>query len=311
MPSSRTWKQALENLTGNDLRVLRNGIRILAEVKTPRHRLALEQQPFDSLLLKTSPLFVRSRERFLKQGGHFVATLVSSPRTLTSPILLEQEIEYTPIERELIWAATDPVESANPKTLTRLQQTRNYCSSLFHEQSHRLLWNFLPAPSGNRKEVSRYLNFVESLVVALDMALGDELGHGASRVFYLSGVTYDPGTHILTEGISARAYRNYLHACLYATYLKLEFYTEEDIRKIVHRLFPLERKLTERAIRRALRLDNQFVQLTNPTWQQRHIPELMRKLGTSTLKGLILPKDPLQNHVHYLWAERWFEFMGA
>jgi hypothetical protein len=306
-----TWKTALQRLHGNDLRILRNGIRILAGSKVARHPSTLRGQPFDAHLLRASRLFLRSRQMYLKQDGRFYPTLVSSPRTLTSASLLEQEIEYTPIERELIWAATDPIESANPKTLSRLLQTRNYCTSIFHEQNHRILWKFLPPPSRSANEVTHYLNFVESLVVTLDSALGDELGHGVSRVFHLSGLTYDPGTDILFERPSKRTYRNYLQGILYTTYLKLEFYDEADIRKAVHALFSADRKLTERAIRRALRLDDAFVQLTNPHWQKIHIPALIKKIGVKSPRALVLPTDPLQNHVHYLWAERWFDLMGV
>ena len=304
------WKTALQRLTGTDLRILRNGVRILAGSSVARHPQTLKEQPFDTHLLAASPLFARSRQMYLKQGGRFYPTLVSSPRTLTSPILLEQEVEYTPIERELIWAASDPIESANPKTLSRLQLTRTYCTSIFHEQSHRILWKFLPPPSRSVNEVARYLNFVESLVVTLDSALGDELGHGVSRIFHLAGITYDPGTDILFERPTKRIYRNYLQAILYTTYLKLELYEEVDIRKAVHALFSEDRKLTERAIRRALRLDDDFVQLTNPHWQKIHIPALIKKMGVKSPRALVLPTDPLQNHVHYLWAERWFDLMG-
>jgi hypothetical protein len=226
--------------------------------------------------------------------------------------LLEQQIEYSPIERELIWTATDPIESANPKTLTRLMQTRLLCSSLFHEQSHRLLWNFLPPPSCSLPEVTRYLNFVESLVVTLDMALGDELGHGISRIFYLSGVTYDPGTDIRSEGLSPRVYRNYLHACLYGTYMKLQFFDDTDIKKAIHHLFPASspqgKRLVDRAVHRALRLDDDFVQKTNPSWQENHIDTVIRKLGKKNPAALVIPESPLENHIHYFWAERWFDF---
>ena len=306
-----SWRKSLERLSGNDLRVLRDGIRVLARARVRRHPDALAEQPFDSHLLRSSPLFAHSRKRFVRQGGRFHPTFVSSPRTLSSPILLEQEIEYTPIERELIWAATDPIESASPKALGRLLATRKYCSCLFHEQSHRILWKFLPPPPQASKAITRYLNFVESLVIALDMALGDELGEGISRVFYLSGLTYDPGTALRRECRSRRVYRNYLHACLYATYLKLGFFEKTDIRKAIHFLFQTDRKLTERALDRALRLDSEFVRLTNPTWQKKHAPALIRRMGVHASRALVLPEEPLQNHLHYLWAERWFDLMGV
>jgi hypothetical protein len=141
----------------------------------------------------------------------------------------------------------------------------------------------------------------------MDMALGDELGHGVSVFFYLTGVTYDPGTDILKDGLTAREYRNYLHACSYATFLKLEFYSDEDIRKAVEHLYPQNKKILDRAIKRALRLDNAFVQITNPMWQEAQLPVFTRRMGSSSSKALQVPRDPLENHLHYLWAERWFD----
>ena len=225
-----------------------------------------------------------------------------SSRTLTSPILLDQCIEYTPIARELSWAATDKIEKE-----ARLTELRTYCTNLFHEQNHRILWRFLPPPPRSPGNASRYLNFVESLIVALDMALGDELGHGVSRFFYLTGVTYDPGTDILKDGLTSREYRNYLHACSYATFMKLEFYEEADIRKAIARLYPQDSKTLTRALQRALRLDNAFVQITNPMWQETHLPEFTRRMGSDSKKALTVSRDPLENHLHYLWAERWFD----
>lgn len=315
------WKTAerkLKALGGQDDRILREGIRILSSVTVSRHAYSLSEQPFDSLLLRKSRLFLKSRDLFLKLGGKFTATLVSSSRTLTSPILLTKEIEYTPIERELIWAAKDPIESSPRKHSQRLLQTRTLCTSLFHEQNHRILWNLLPPPSLEKREVTRYLNFMESLVVTLDMALGDELTPALSRVFYLSGVLYDPGTEIRTEiqkeKHPRRIYRNYLHACLYATYLKLQFYKDEDIRKLIFHLYSsmdkkADNKLCARAIERALRLDDDFVQVTNPTWQKKHISSVISGFGRGK-NALLLPEDPRVNYPAYLWAERWFEAIG-
>jgi hypothetical protein len=323
------WKKFLVALaddpseTGTH-RLLRDGIRILAAAQKSKsekkpHALALKEQPFDSMLLRSSPLFARSRKFFLDQGGSFYPTLLSSPRTLSSPSLLENQIEYSPVEKELIWAATDGSESGDVKKLTRLFQTRAYVTSLFHEQNHRILWNTLPSPSSKHAEASRYLNLAESLVIGTDMALGDEMGHGISRVFYLSGVTYDPGTDIGREKPTQRAYRNYIHACIYATYMKLEFYETKDIIKAIHHLYPQDKKLTERAIQRALRLDDDFVRITNPMWQESNLDTVIGVLNRK-LRGrgkvappretLALPKDALDNRLQYLWSERWMEMMG-
>src|SRR4051812_38174993 len=111
--------------------ILKQAIRSLAasQKKLKKKRPCLPEQPFDSLLLDLSSLFRRSRTLYLDQGGQFLSTLVSTPRNLSSTLLLDQLIEYSPIERELIWTATDPKESKN---LQRLLTLRTYSSSLFH-----------------------------------------------------------------------------------------------------------------------------------------------------------------------------------
>ncbi|MGZ3689123.1 MAG: hypothetical protein ACXVBW_12530, partial [Bdellovibrionota bacterium] len=217
-----------------ELQVLAREIGRIAARKRPAAAHALAEQPFDRELLR-EPLFRKSRELFLKQGGKFRVALVSSPRTLSSPILLENRIDYSPIESELIWAATDPREKRNPAHLATL---RTYTSSLFHEQNHRILWKMLPGIPAERRAAGRYLNFVESLVVAADMALGDKMGPKAAAVYYLSGAAYDPGTLIRARLGRARDYRNYLQAALFATYLYLCFYEPREIARALPRLFP-------------------------------------------------------------------------
>ena len=248
-------------------------------------------------------------------------------------MLLEQTIEYSPIERELIWSATDPIESKSVH-LERLFETRAYTTSLFHETNHRILWKFLPPPPPLGKTgsaVSRYLNFVESLVVTLDMALGDELGPELSQVLYLAGVTYDPGTDLRRQPIARRTYRNYLHTCLYATYLRLELYESVDIEKAVTHLYGaaldgpasntpshLTRNLTgltKRAIARAERLDEAFVRITNLDWQEKNLSQVVKTLSQRSPKSspepLLLAESALDNRLAYLWAEKWFEKMGV
>jgi hypothetical protein len=292
----------------SDAGTLSRGVRSLLR-KRITHSLALPEQPFDAHLLKANALYRLSRKCFLGQGGKFVSALISSPRTLTSSSLLEQMIEYSPVERELVWAATDPNEIRSGK-FERLLQIREFSTSLFHEQSHRILWRFLPPPSNSKAEVSRYLNLVESLVIALDMALGDQLGPDRAQVFYLSGVTYDPGTQVLENRMSRRDYRNYLHACLYATYMKLEFYAYEDIKKATLHLYPQNPELTLRAIERAVKLDDAFVEITNPAWKKKHIDAVIQKLYRKRKASLRLPEGALDNRLAYLWAEKWFERMG-
>jgi hypothetical protein len=300
--------------SANEARYFRDGVRALALVKPKLQKLALSEQPFDSLLLSLSPLFKKNRETFLATGGSFKSALLSSPRSLSSPSLLDPQIQYSPVESELIWAASDPTESESLK-LNRLYEARSYTTSLFHEQSHRILWNMLAPPPPVEKRsgsVFRYLNFVESLVITLDMALGDELGPSLAKIFYLTGVTYDPGTDLRQKKIARRQYRNYLHACLYTTYLTLQLYEVKDIPKIVTHLYPAEPELTKRAIKRASQLDEAFIRITNIDWQEKNEQTVVKRL-TARNPGtppLVLPKDPMDNRIAYILAEKWFENMG-
>jgi hypothetical protein len=311
LPKARATKPG----SPEEARCFRDGVRILAQARPKKlHKLTLSEQPFDSLLLSLSPLFVRNRETFLKTGGHFHSSLLSSPRSLSSPSLLDPTIQYSPVESELIWAASDPIESANLK-LNRLYEARSYTTSLFHEQSHRILWKRLPPPPPVEKRsgsVFRYLNFVESLVITLDMALGDELGPNLAKIFYLTGATYDPGTDLRLKKISRRVYRNYLHACLYTTYLTLQLYDAEELPGIVTQLYPAEPLLTKRAIERATQLDEAFVRITNIDWQEKNEQTVVKRLSALNPKAspLILPRDPLDNRIAYILAEKWFENMG-
>lgn len=182
-----------------------------------QHALALPGQAFDSFFLRESRLFKRSRELYLAQKGEFQARLASSPRSLASSVLLENRIQYSPTEDELFWIATDRNERKNDEGLLRVV---SYSTSLFHEQSHRIFWEILPLPSDQSPSgLRRYLNFIEAVVVGVDMALGDELGPRLSALGYLSGTLYDPGTY--AEFANKREQRNYLHVAIRATYLAL------------------------------------------------------------------------------------------
>jgi len=279
-----------------------------AERRFAKSRLILEGFPFDAWLLSLSPLYRRSRERYLEMGGSFRAGVISSPRTLSSTSLLETVIEYSPLSGELYWAATDPVERKNlTDSHARILELREYCASVFHEQSHRLLWRFLPPPPRSEGGISRYLNFCEALVIATDMALGDSLGPTLSRLFYLTGATYDPGTRTLQEikkgRAAARRYRNYLHQVVLASFLYLELHEPDEI---LNRIGAQADPLMTRAVERALRLDQAFVRITNVGWQQKNWKLLRRFKGAGSKAAL----DPGDSWLIYLWAEKWFEEMG-
>jgi hypothetical protein len=269
-----------------------------------------EEQPFDALLLSISPLYRKSRELYLKSKGTFRSLLVSSPRTLSSPTLLEPLIQYSPVETEMIWAATDPIERKNAHHLLTL---RTYVGSLFHEQNHRTLWTLLPPPPKDKEGIRRYLNFAESLVISADMALGDELGPKQARELYLTGTIYDPGTDVRKLGLNRREYRNYLQATTHATYLNLEFYEPREIGRGISALFPSIGALSERAAERSGNLDRSFVWNTNPAWQKKHRDKVAAALSSGRVSNratLVLPEDPMDNRQQYLLAEQWFEALG-
>jgi hypothetical protein len=274
-------------------------------------RLALDGFPFDAWLLRLSPLYRRSRSLYLESGGRFRSAVTSSPRTLSSGALLSQMIEYTPIADELYWSATDRVERGSPRNShARILELRSWCAPVFHEQSHRLIWKFLPPPPHDRRSIHRYLNFCEALVVATDMALGDHLGPRLSRLFYLSGATYDPGTDSLKrlpKGLRPRrAYRNLLQAAVQATYLNLELFAADDIHQVIRHLHGPGHAAT---VDRCLRLDRGFVEITNIVWQEKNWRKL-RPVRARTENPLTLPADPLDHRLIYLWSEKWFEKMG-
>ena len=370
---SKKWKTTGVPHPDTHAALLRRGIRLLEEVRpqlgTTRivrthgraadkkrafevgsknpHLEPLPGQPFDAHLLNWSPLFQRSRELYLDGGGKFAPSLVSSARSLSSTILLEQRIEYSPIEQEFAWAATHRAESLNSDYLLKL---RTYTTSIYHEQNHRILWRILPRPPATpllassstspvaspqiKAALRRYLNFAESLVVILDMALADHLGPRLASLFYLTGAIYDPGTTVLESVKSAREYRNYLQAALHATYLNLELYSPKDISQLISALFPTLGKLAQRAITRSLNLDRAFVENTNPTWQKRNIRDVMKQLGNGakpeearskkseentarnsnqnfSSSSLILSDNPMDNVQQYLIAERVMDLMGV
>ena len=280
------------------------------------HAESLPGQAFDSFYLALSPLFRRSRSRFLASGGRFESRFVTSPRSLSSSILLENRIQYSPTEDELLWQATDPAERTNDDALLRLV---SYSTSLFHEQSHRILWKLLPPPFERTEAgLSRYLNFMEAVVVGLDMALGDELGPKLSSLGYLTGTLYDPGSYASFE--SKRERRNYLHVAIRTTYLALEIHEKSEIKRALRTAAPvwmpaLRKEAYAHAMDRALRLDPAFIRVTNPLWQEKYLAHFGRHL--TQLHGkprpnrdLALSKDPAVWIAPYLAIEAVFEAFG-
>ena len=280
-------------------------VEALSRIAVSRQPRQLVDYPFDARLLALSSLYRKSRALYLKNGGTYRSTLVSSARTLSSSILLEQTIEYTPIAQELAWAATDRIERKNPSTVAEL---RRFIPCLFHEQNHRILWQMLPSPPRSTTSLRRYLNFAESLVIVTDMALGDELGPTLGELFRSVGVIYDPGTQIRRTVKNTRSYRNYLQACLHATYLNLEGFKPALIAKIILALYSnVESKTLNHAIKRASRLNRGFITKTNLVWQRKHYKSVVKLLGAKNKITLTLTDDPLNNIEQYILAEKWFD----
>jgi hypothetical protein len=215
------------------------------------------------------------------------------------------------MDREYLWAASDRIQRNHEDYLFQL---RGLISNLFHEQNHRILWQLLPNAPKKRDSMRRYLNFAESLVVALDMALSDQLSPSLRSLFHLSGVIYDKGldSDQLKKSFqsSKRNYRNYLQACAYSTFLLLEHYEPDEILKATQVRFDAESPIGTWAAKRSLRLDAEFVKKTNPFWQFKNWKEASERLQAKPGTHLELSDDPMNPLIHYLWAEKWFALMG-
>ncbi len=265
------------------------------------------EQPFDRLLLTTSPLYRKSRQHYLGlAGAQAFPTFQSAPRALSSDKLLSPVIHYSPIESEYIWVARAEnrfqKKRENDDALVSL---RNCVTNVFHEQNHRLLWHYLPPAPAKSAELRRYLNFAESLVIAMDMAQADELGPWMAEKLHRVGVAYDLGSTLRQEGLSRRHYRNYLHAAQDATYLLLELYEPKKIIQALKWIYPMMEMFAERAARRAITLDHAFVTNTNLMWQRKHSRIIHKTLGGKA--PLVLARDPFDNRQQYLFCEKWLD----
>ncbi|MBC7386224.1 MAG: hypothetical protein H7301_08715 [Cryobacterium sp.] len=278
----------------------------------------LAGQAFDAFFLAQSSLYRKSRELFLEADGEFQARLSSSPRSLSSAILLENRIQYSPTEDELFWMATDDAEKKNDEGLLRIV---SYSTSVFHEQTHRILWQILPLPRTRKPEdLRRYLNFIEAVVVGIDMALGDELGPELSSFGYLSGTIYDPGSYAQFE--SARERRNYLHIAIRTTYLALEPFDATKVDRALSQWLPewmpsLPREAGVHAVKRALRLDDAFIEVTNLAWQKKHLETFKKFLGEKArakrgMNSAVFTLSPdAQSWIDpYLVVEKVFDHLG-
>lgn len=273
-------------------------IRMLSKLATIQRfkKFALYEYPFDLQLLSLSSVYRESREQYLDLGGRFSPRIASTMRSLSAQDLFADEIDYTPAATELTWFADNVQDVYDPaEEVTALE--RFNVISVFHEQNHRILWRLLPPAPKDERDLNRYLNFAESLVVMLDLALADQVGSKLSPAFERMKVIYRSGGVSKKWVASKESYRNYLLAAQYATYLILEMIDADDIPKAVDYVFPGQKQLNREAIARAFDISELFTRITNPQWQERYWKVASAKLKKvhkgSDSASLILPKDPV------------------
>jgi len=282
-------------------------VRLLSKIPTEKRltKLQLYEYPFDQKLLTLSPLYRESRKQYLKLGGRFSPRISSTMRSLSAQDLFADEIDYTPSATELDWFANNVDDVYDPDEEV-LALERFNTISVFHEQNHRILWRILPPAPKEERDLIRYLNFAESLVVMLDLALGDQIGSKLSPAFERMKVIYRTGGASKGWSASRKVYREYLLSMLCATYFILELMNPEDVLKAVNYVLPGSRKMNREAVDRALDLNELFTRITNPQWQERSWREASAKLTRlhrgSNAEALYLPEDPLDLDEEFVFA---------
>lgn len=259
-------------------------------------KLVLEEFPFDAQLLEASSLYRSSRKFYFALGGVFKSRVCSTMRGLSAQDLFKDQIDYTPSFSEMLWFKDFHFEVADPqeevRSLTRFNEI-----SLYHEQNHRVIWRLLPPAPKEKEDLRRYLNFAESLVVILDLALGDQLGLKKSKVFERMKVIYRSAGKEKYLALSKSAYRDYLLALFIATYYALETIHYDDIPQAVSFVMRGRVSTYRDAVKRALEINELFTRVTNPMWQDRYWQEAAKKLEKiqkgSNQDTLYLPEDPL------------------
>ena len=282
-------------------------VRVLSKVpvETRLTKQKLYEYPFDEQLLTLSSLYRASRKQYLKLGGRFSPRVSSTMRSLSAQDLFVDEIDYTPAATELHWFAANVADVYDPEEEV-LALERFNTISVFHEQNHRILWRLLPPAPKEERDLVRYLNFAESLVVMLDLALGDEIGAKLSPAFERMKVIYRTGGVSKPFRASREIYREYLLSMLCATYFILEMMNPEDVLKAVDYVLPTSRKMNREAVSRALDLSELFTRITNPQWQERSwkkaAASLARMHRGSRADALYLPDDPLDLEEEFVIA---------
>lgn len=273
----------------------------------------VEQFPFDSQLLNLSRLYRESRKHYLNQGGRFLPKVSSMMRSLSAQDLFKDEIDYTPSLTEMMWFKDHVAEVSDPSAQVNALKQFNQ-NSIFHEQNHRVIWRLLPPAPKERGAFRRYLNFAESLVVTLDLAMSDEIGKKLSPIFERMNVIYRPAGNDTWHSKSKKIYRKYLLALLCTTYYALELIEHDDILKAVDYIFPGQKLMNKHAVHRGLELSELFTLNTNPQWQNLYWQQAQVKLAklhhTRTDEAFYIAEDPLDLNIEFAMARYIFDFYG-
>ncbi|KHD87145.1 MAG: hypothetical protein OM95_16085 [Bdellovibrio sp. ArHS] len=284
------------------------------DVNRKLSRDAILEYPFDEQLLSLSSVYRTSRKLFLQQGGRFSPQVISTMRSLSSPDLFSWELQYTPLFSEIKWCKDHWQEVYDPEVLVTSLSTFQQIS-LFHEQNHRILWALLPKAPAEQKDFCRYLNFAESLVITLDLVLGDEVGSRYSPSLERMKSLYRPAGEDSWFKKSPQQYRQYLLAAMYVSYLALELVHHEDIPKALDYVLPGQKKINKDAVQRGLELSELFTLNTNLQWQKRYWRQAQKSLSayhkTSPEDVHYLPEDPLDFEEEFIIANRMLDqFLG-
>ncbi len=245
---------------------------LIAADQADAHPLALPEQPFDSLLLRTSPLYLTSRKLYLKQKGVFEPQLLSMARSLASPILLEPKIAYSPLMTELV----SVIQSQEVQDQRRFFE---YVTNVFHEQNHRILWSFFPKPPRTPAALYIYMALAESLVVALEYTLGTDLGSPLIDAFAQTGVLYSkPET--VHQRLSSPLNLDLFTALSLAYLFNICQISEPQITATLQERLTFESDAVRVAERIGQRLDRQFITMTTLLWFRKHHKIIAKQLKT-------------------------------
>lgn len=295
-------------------RFLKDARRLAAVPCSARYaKHALYEYPFDHQLLSLSRLYRESRKQYLAIGGRYAPRISSTMRSLSAQDLFADTIDYTPAATELNWFISHVDDVYDPADEVAALERFNTIS-VFHEQNHRILWRLLPPAPKDERDLVRYLNFAESLVVMLDLALGDEIGPRLSPAFERMKVIYRTSRPSTSRPPSKGDYRNYLLAMLCSTYFILELMNPEDILKAVNYVLPGQKAMNRAAATRALDISELFTRITNPQWQEREWKTARSRLAKrhrgSAIDPLYLPEDPLDLEEEFVIARQVLDQLG-